>query len=70
MLAHEGIEMSSLYIPRLGPAPKWCSFLDNITEEMEDTSVKNVYEDYKFVERGELIKYVFSVAKWLLLISC
>ncbi|CAE6453969.1 hypothetical protein ACGC1H_002297 [Rhizoctonia solani] len=54
MLANEGIQMTSYYIPQLGPAPRWCSFLDNITEEMEEQTVRNVYEDYKFVERAEL----------------
>jgi ribosome biogenesis protein ENP2 len=54
MLANEGIQMTSYYIPQLGPAPRWCSFLDNITEEMEEQTVRTVYEDYKFVERSEL----------------
>ncbi|KZS97167.1 WD40 repeat-like protein [Sistotremastrum niveocremeum HHB9708] len=54
MLANEGISMTSYYIPQLGPAPKWCSFLDNITEEMEDQTVRNVYEDFKFIEKSEL----------------
>ncbi|CAE6480605.1 unnamed protein product [Rhizoctonia solani] len=54
MLANEGIQMTSYYIPQLGPAPRWCSFLDNITEEMEEQTVRNVYDDYKFVERAEL----------------
>ena len=54
MCANEGIQMSTLYIPALGPAPKWCSFLENITEELEDQAVRSVYEDYKFVERAEL----------------
>ncbi|GJJ10426.1 hypothetical protein Clacol_004652 [Clathrus columnatus] len=56
MLANEGIQMNAYYIPQLGPAPKWCSFLDNITEEMEDQTGRSVYEDYKFVERSELAK--------------
>ncbi|EJD05403.1 uncharacterized protein FOMMEDRAFT_165841 [Fomitiporia mediterranea MF3/22] len=54
LLANEGIQMTSYYIPQLGPAPRWCSFLDNITEEMEDQTVRNVYEDYKFVEKDDL----------------
>ena len=58
MLTNEGIQMNAYYIPQLGPAPRWCSFLDNITEEMEDQTGRNVYEDYKFVERGELARYV------------
>ena len=60
MLANEGIHMTSYYIPQLGPAPKWCSFLDNLTEEMEDQTVRNVYEDFKFIERSELSAYVTS----------
>lgn len=54
MTANEGIQMGTYYIPQLGPAPRWASFLENITEEMEDQTLRNVYEDYKFVERNEL----------------
>lgn len=54
MTANEGIQMSTFYIPQLGPAPRWASFLENITEEMEDQTTRSVYEDYKFVERSEL----------------
>jgi hypothetical protein len=25
----------------MGPAPKWCSFLDNLTEELETNSSNN-----------------------------
>jgi ribosome biogenesis protein ENP2 len=38
----------------LGPAPKWCSFLDNLTEELEESDVVAVYDDYKFVTEKEL----------------
>ena len=59
--------MTSYYIPQLGPAPRWCSFLDNITEEMEDQTVRSVYEDFKFVERSELSKYEeFPLHRYLL----
>ncbi|KAF9564474.1 NUC153 and WD40 repeat-containing nucleolar rRNA processing-related protein [Agrocybe pediades] len=54
MTANEGIQMATYYIPQLGPAPRWASFLENITEEMEDQTTRSVYEDYKFVERNEL----------------
>ncbi|KAG0009965.1 hypothetical protein BGZ80_001894, partial [Entomortierella chlamydospora] len=53
-VANEGIQMQSYYIPSLGPAPKWCSFLDNLTEELEENPVQNIYDDYKFVSRKEL----------------
>ncbi len=54
MTANEGIQMATYYISQLGPAPRWASFLENITEEMEDQTTRSVYEDYKFVERKEL----------------
>ena len=46
--------MNTYYIPQLGPAPRWCSFLENITEELEDQTTRTAYEDYKFVDRNEL----------------
>lgn len=61
MLANEGIHMTSYYIPQLGPAPKWCSFLDNLTEEMEDQTIRNTYEDFKFLDKNELEKWVLPL---------
>ncbi|ANB13264.1 Enp2p [Sugiyamaella lignohabitans] len=52
--ANEGIPMHTYYIPAIGPAPKWCSFLDSITEELEEKPATSVYENYKFVTRKEL----------------
>jgi ribosome biogenesis protein ENP2 len=34
--ANEGGPQHSWFIPQLGPAPRWCSFLDNIVEEMAE----------------------------------
>lgn len=38
----------------LGPAPRWCSFLDNLTEELEENPESTIYDDYKFVTRQDL----------------
>ncbi|OSX63495.1 hypothetical protein POSPLADRAFT_1065723 [Postia placenta MAD-698-R-SB12] len=54
LLANEGIQMTTFFIPQLGPAPRWCSFLEHLTEEMEDQTARTAYKDYKFVERSEL----------------
>ncbi|CDZ96437.1 WD40 repeat protein [Phaffia rhodozyma] len=56
MVANEGVHMTTYYVPQLGPAPKWCSFLDNVTEEMEDHQGGGLsnYQDFKFIERSEL----------------
>ncbi|KAH9897027.1 WD40-repeat-containing domain protein [Cubamyces lactineus] len=56
LLANEGIRMTSFFIPQLGPAPKWCSFLENLTEEMEDQATRTAYQDFKFIDRSELAK--------------
>ncbi|XP_035388919.1 nucleolar protein 10 isoform X2 [Electrophorus electricus] len=52
--ANEDPKMSTFYIPALGPAPRWCSFLDNLTEELEENPESTVYDDYKFVTRKDL----------------
>ncbi|KFP27698.1 Nucleolar protein 10, partial [Colius striatus] len=54
MTANEAPKMNIYYIPVLGPAPKWCSFLDNLTEELEENPESTVYDDYKFVTRKDL----------------
>uniref|UniRef100_F7A8S2 Nucleolar protein 10 n=1 Tax=Ciona intestinalis TaxID=7719 RepID=F7A8S2_CIOIN len=53
-LANESPKIHSYFIPMLGPAPKWCSFLDNITEEMEENPVQEIYDDYKFLTQKEV----------------
>lgn len=54
MVANEGAQMQSYYIPSLGPAPKWCPFLENLTEELEEAPTQALYDDYKFVTKKEL----------------
>lgn len=44
------------YVPSLGPAPKWCSFVDNITEELEEVKKMAVHQDFKFVTLDDLKK--------------
>lgn len=47
--------INTYYIPDFGPAPRWASFLDNVTEEMaDDPTSSTAYQDYKFVDRAEL----------------
>merc|ERR1719481_860338 len=53
-LANEQPRMQVFYIPSLGPAPRWASFLDSLTEELEESRTATVYDDYKFVTLAEL----------------
>jgi len=46
--------MQTYYIPSLGPAPRWASVLDSLTEELEESTTATVYDDYKFVTREDL----------------
>lgn len=42
------------FLQMLGPAPKWASFLDSLTEELEENLDIEIYDDYKFVTSNEL----------------
>ena len=53
-LALEQEKMQTYFIPTLGPAPRWCSFLDCLTEELEETKTDTIYDDYKFLTIEEL----------------
>ncbi|XP_036321787.1 nucleolar protein 10 [Rhagoletis pomonella] len=53
-LAQEDVKMLTYYVPSMGPAPRWCSFLDNLTEEIESEVVENMFDDYQFVTQNEL----------------
>ena len=47
--------MQSYFVPELGPAPNWSSFLENVTEEMTELAADQItYDDYKFVTAEEL----------------
>lgn len=58
LVANEGSPISAFFIPQLGPAPRWCAFLENLTEELEEGAAAGaqaaVYDNFKFVARAEL----------------
>ncbi|GAM34250.1 Enp2 homolog [Talaromyces pinophilus] len=64
LTANEGRQQHAFFIPQLGPAPRWCSFLDNLVEEMaEDPNdpqaftsgqASSVYDNYKFLTVPQL----------------
>ncbi|XBW36094.1 hypothetical protein QEN19_001670 [Hanseniaspora menglaensis] len=56
LTANEGQQMHTYYIPHLGPAPAWCSFLDNITEELEEKPSQSVYSNYRFINKADVKK--------------
>ncbi|CAD1472939.1 unnamed protein product, partial [Heterotrigona itama] len=63
LIANENTKMQTFYIPSLGPAPYWCSFLDNLTEELEELNHEIIYDDYKFVTEKELEELSLSHLK-------
>lgn len=54
MTANEGQQQHAFFIPQLGPAPRWCSFLDNMVEEMAEEVHTETYDNYKFLTLPEL----------------
>lgn len=52
-VANESPKMFTYFIPEMGTAPTWCSYLDTITDESQSETTA-VYDDYKFVTRDEL----------------
>lgn len=54
--------MRAYFVPSLGPAPRWCSFLESLTEELEESANPAVYDDYRFVTRADLV----SGGRWCL----
>jgi ribosome biogenesis protein ENP2 len=56
LTANEGKQQHAFLIPQLGPAPKWCSFLDNMVEEMAEEAPAETYDNYKFLTLPDLKK--------------
>lgn len=54
LTANEGKQQHAFFVPQLGPAPKWCSFLDNLVEEMAEETRTETYDNYKFLTVPEL----------------
>ena len=40
--------MQAYFVPSLGPAPRWCSFLEGLTEELEESTAPVLYDDYRY----------------------
>jgi hypothetical protein len=36
LIAGEQSRLMTYFVPQLGPAPRWCSFLEGLTEELEE----------------------------------
>ncbi|ELP85072.1 nucleolar protein, putative [Entamoeba invadens IP1] len=53
VMAGDFTKLQVFYVPMLGIAPKWCSFLENLTEELEEEE-GHTYDDFQFVTKKEL----------------
>ncbi|XP_057735437.1 uncharacterized protein LOC130950854 [Arachis stenosperma] len=54
LLALDSSQIPSYFIPSLGPAPKWCSSIENFTEELDTGGQTTIYDHYKFLTKEEL----------------
>ncbi|QDZ25577.1 nucleolar protein 10 [Chloropicon primus] len=56
MLGCDSPKIQVYFVPMLGPAPKWSSYLENVTEELDESFKQtevapSAYDDYRFVTR-------------------
>ncbi|KAL3749317.1 hypothetical protein ACJRO7_010427 [Eucalyptus globulus] len=56
LLALDCSQIPSYFVPALGPAPKWCAYLESLTEELEEGGQTTIYDDFKFVTKEDLEK--------------
>ncbi|KAL0482939.1 hypothetical protein AKO1_014094 [Acrasis kona] len=56
MVASERSKIKPFYIPLLGPAPKWCSFVDTVTEELDDIKKFSLQQDFKFLTVDQVVE--------------
>lgn len=64
--AQEDVKMMTYYIPSLGPAPRWCSFLDNLTEEIE-SEVCCFIHTFEFIDL--ILTFSFRLYKTFMMIT-
>lgn len=54
----ESPTIHTFFIPSIGPAPKFCSFLDNIVEQLQEKEKSredtDLYDNFKFLTRTEM----------------
>mmetsp|Transcript_30332 Transcript_30332/g.69783 ORF Transcript_30332/g.69783 Transcript_30332/m.69783 type:complete len:537 (-) Transcript_30332:20-1630(-) len=53
-LANDDVRIGAYFVPSIGLAPKWCSFLDSMTEQLEESDEKTVFDNYEFVTNDQL----------------
>lgn len=56
LVPQEARRIGTYFIPAMGPAPKWCSFIENLTEELEEKQTETIYSEYKFLSKEDLEK--------------
>eukprot|EP00798_Chlamydomonas_sp_ICE-L_P005815 gene5815-6101_t len=52
MVGCDSSKIQNYFIPSLGPAPRWCSFLEGLTEELEEQT-PTIYDDYRVKKKIE-----------------
>lgn len=55
IFANETPKIGAIFVPALGNAPQFCHFIENLTEELEETVNKQIFSDFQFVTHEELV---------------
>lgn len=53
LIACDCPKVQTHFIPDLGRAPAWCTFLDSMAESFDEEEITTIYDDYKFVSSDE-----------------
>merc|ERR1712118_173342 len=56
MLGMESPDILPYFVPSLGPAPRWCSFLEGLTERVDLEAYTKSQENYKILTRKDATK--------------
>jgi ribosome biogenesis protein ENP2 len=54
VFANETPKIGAIFVPTLGNAPKFCHFIENMTEELEESINKQIFNDFQFVTHEEM----------------
>ncbi|OAF64646.1 Nucleolar protein 10 [Intoshia linei] len=59
-IAGESPSIVPFFVGEIGHAPKWCKYLDKITDDFDSAGVQcesgNLYDDFTFITRDEVIR--------------
>ena len=57
LTANEGKQQHCFFIPQLGAAPPWCTYLDHMVDDLTNEASTTTYDNYRFLDLAQLKDY-------------